>query len=331
MRGLVAVAFVMFAAALGCPARAEVLIGVAGPMTGKLAWTGEQFQRGSELAVADINAAGGVLGQQVRLITADDFCDPEQAVAAARKLVGDGVVFVVGHYCSGTSIPASKIYEAAGVLQISPASTNPLLTEQGRANVFRVIGRDDAQGIVAGDYLADHWADKKIAILHDNTTYGKGLADETKKQLNIRGVTEATYLPYEPGRNDYSAEIAALEAADIAIAYVGGYHTEVALMARAARDRGYSLQLVSGDAMSTEELGLIAGPAAEGILFTFVADPRRNDRSGVGRRAVPCRELRAGFLHAAQLRCSPGMAAGSREGRFAGAKRRRYVDAQPPV
>ena len=136
-------------AALGATsAAAEVLIGVAGPMTGKDAWFGEQLQRGAELAVADLNAAGGVLGEQVRLVTADDFCDPEQAVAAAKKLVSDGVVFVVGHYCSHASIPASEIYEAAGVLQISPASTNPMLTELGRANVFRVVNRDDANGVV---------------------------------------------------------------------------------------------------------------------------------------------------------------------------------------
>jgi branched-chain amino acid transport system substrate-binding protein len=276
MRRSIAVAVVMLAAALNYPAYAEVLIGIAGPITGPVAWIGEQMQRGAEMAVADINAAGGVLGQQVRLLAADDFCDPKQAVAAAQKLVGDGVVFVDGHFCSGTSIPASPVYEAAGVLQISPGSTNPLLTEQGHANVFRVIGRDDADGVVAGNYLADHWGDKKIAILHDNTTFGKGLADLMKTQLNKRGVTEAIYQAYTPGKNDYSAEIAALQAADIAVLYVGGYHPEVALMARAARDRGYSLQLVSGNDLATEEFALIAGPAAEGTLFTFIADPRRN-------------------------------------------------------
>jgi branched-chain amino acid transport system substrate-binding protein len=276
MRCVFAVAVVVLATALGCSARAEVLIGAAGPITGKIAWTGEQMQRGAELAVSDINAAGGVLGQQVRLITADDFCDPEQAVVAARKLVGDRVVFVVGHMCSEASIPASAVYETAGVLQISPSSTNPVLTEQGRANVFRVIGRDDAQGIVAGDYLADHWADKKIAILHDNTTYGKGLADETKKQLHKRGVNEAIYEAYAPEKDDYSTEIATLQAANIGVLYLGGRRHAAALMVRAARDRGYSLQLVSGDAMSTEEFDLIAGPAAEGTLFTYIADPRRN-------------------------------------------------------
>jgi branched-chain amino acid transport system substrate-binding protein len=137
MRRLAAVVVVMLAAALGGPVLADVLIGMAGPITGKDAWFGAQLQRGAELAVADLNAAGGVLGQQVELTTADDYCDPGQAVAAARKLVSVGVIFVVGHYCSGASIPASEVYEAAGVLMISPASSNPMLTELGRANVFR--------------------------------------------------------------------------------------------------------------------------------------------------------------------------------------------------
>ena len=276
MRRLIVIAVLMFGIALGGPAGADVLIGVAGPMTGKDAWPGEQMQRGAELAVADINAAGGVLGQQVQLIPADDACDPQQAVAAAQKLVSQGVIFVAGHYCSGSSIPASEVYEVAGVLQISPASSNPMLTELGRANVFRVIAPDDADGIVAGDYLADNWADKKIAILHDDTAFGKGLADATRKQLNSRGATETIYEAYVPGKGDYAAEIATLQAAEIAVLYVGGYHTEIALMASAAHGSGYPLQFVAGATLATEEFGLIAGPAAEGTLFTFFADPRQN-------------------------------------------------------
>jgi branched-chain amino acid transport system substrate-binding protein len=264
MGRLVAMAAVLFAVALGSPARAEVVIGMAGPLTGNEAWTGEQMQRGARLAVADLNAAGGVLGHQVRLIEADDFCDPEQAVAAAKKLVSDGVIFVVGHFCSHASIPASAVYHTAGVLMICPVSTNPMLTELGRANVFRVNYRDDAAGMIAGNYLADHWAGKKIAILHDNTIFGKGLADETKKQLNRRGVSEAVYKAYVPGKKEYGTEIAGLQAASIAVAFIGGYHTEFALMARAARDRGYVLQLVAGDVLQSEEFGLIAGRAAEG-------------------------------------------------------------------
>jgi branched-chain amino acid transport system substrate-binding protein len=151
-----------------------------------------------------------------------------------------------------------------------------MLTELGRANVFRVVPRDDADAIVAGNYLADHWGDKKIAILHDSTVFGKGSAEGTKKQLNGRGVTEAIYEAYVPGESDYGPEIARLQAADIAVVFIGGYHTEVALMARAARARGYPVQLVVGPSLATEEFGLIAGRAAEGTLFTFLADPRRN-------------------------------------------------------
>jgi branched-chain amino acid transport system substrate-binding protein len=255
---------------------ADILIGVAGPMTGKNAWFGEQMERGAALAVADINAAGGVLGQQIELITVDDFCDPEQAVAAARKLVSEGVIFVAGHYCSHSSIPASEVYQTSGILMIAPASSNPMLTELGRANVFRVQTRDDIVGIVAGDYLADHWADKKIAILHDNTTFGKGIAELTKAQLNRRGLTEAIYEAYVPGQNNYGAEIDVLEAADVAVAFIGGYHTEIGLMARAAYDRGYDVQLIAGLTLATEEFGLLAGAGAEGTLFIDNPDPRRN-------------------------------------------------------
>jgi branched-chain amino acid transport system substrate-binding protein len=273
-RRLLVATVILIAAFDARAGRAEVLIGVAGPMTGQNAWFGEQYQRGTELAVADINAAGGVLGQQVRLITVDDFCDPEQAVAAARKLVSDGAIFVVGHHCSGASIPASEIYEAAGVLMISPASSNPMLTELGRANVFRVMHRDDALGIVIGNYLANHWSDKKIAILHDNTVFGKGIAELTKDQLNRRGLIEAIYQAYVPGKNDYGAEIAELQGNDIAVAFIGGYHADIALMARAAGSRGYLVQLVAGLGLTSDDFGLIAGPAAEGTLFLDVADPR---------------------------------------------------------
>ena len=164
-------------------AAAEVLIGVAGPMTGKNAWFGEQMERGAALAVADLNAAGGVLGQQVQLITADDFCDPEQAVAAAKKLVSDGVIFVVGHFCSGASIPASEIYEAAGVLQISPASTQPDVDRAGPCQRFprhqpRRCGRHrDRQ--LPGRSLARQ-EDRDPPRQHD---LWKGVAEETKKQL----------------------------------------------------------------------------------------------------------------------------------------------------
>ena len=170
---------VALATGLSAPAFAqEISIATIGPMTGQYASFGAQMKAGAEQAVADINAAGGVNGKQLKLIVEDDACDPKQAVAAAGKLAAAGVALVAGHFCSGSSIPASKVYAEEGIVQISPASTNPKLTdERAGPNVFRVCGRDDQQGQVAGKYLADNYAGKKVAILHDKTAYGKCLAD----------------------------------------------------------------------------------------------------------------------------------------------------------
>ena len=258
------------------PAKAEITIVTTGPMTGQYASFGEQFRRGAEMVVKDINAAGGVLGQKVKLLIMDDACDPKQAVAVANKAVSDGVVFVAGHFCSGSSIPASNVYTEEGILQISPASTNPKLTEEGGPNVFRVCGRDDQQGEVAGNYLADKFGGKKIAILHDKTAYGKGLADETRKQLRKRGVKDAMYEAYTAGEKDYSAIISKMKKAGIDVFYLGGYHTEAGLMIRQAREQGYGVQLVSGDALVTNEFWDITGKAGEGTLMTFSPDPRKN-------------------------------------------------------
>ncbi len=257
-------------------AKAEIPIAVAGPMTGQYATFGEQMKNGAEMAVADINAAGGVLGQPLKLLIEDDACDPKQAVAVANKAASEGVVFMAGHFCSGSSIPASKVYEEENILQISPASTNPKLTEEGGPNVFRTCGRDDQQGIVAGDYLADNFADSKIAVLHDKTAYGKGLADETKKQLNTRGIQEVMYEAYTAGEKDYSALISKMKAAGVDAFYVGGYHTEAGLMIRQAHDQGYKPQLVSGDALVTDEYWKITGETGSGTLMTFSPDPRKN-------------------------------------------------------
>jgi branched-chain amino acid transport system substrate-binding protein len=159
---------------------------------------------------------------------------------------------------------------------ITPASTNPKLTDEGGPNVFRVSGRDDEQGVVAGKYLAEQWGDKNIAILHDGTTYGKGLADETRKQLHERGVKETLYESFQPGEVDYSSTVSMLEAAGIDVFYVGGYSTEAALMIREADTRGYDVQLVSGDALTSAEFAMVAGPAADGTLITFFPDARNN-------------------------------------------------------
>jgi branched-chain amino acid transport system substrate-binding protein len=259
----------------GAATAQELVVGYAGPMTGQYATFGLQFKNGAEQAIADINAAGGVLGKKLRLEMGDDACDPKQARAVAEKLAGIKVPVVFGHFCSSSSIPASEAYAEGGVLQISPASTNPLYTERKLWNTFRVCGRDDQQGLVAGQYLAKAYKGKNIAILHDKSTYGKGLADETQKALNNAGVKEKLYQAYTQGDKDFTALVSKMKASAIDAVYVGGYHTEAGLILRQMRDQGVKAQLISGDALVTNEFWSITGAAGEGVRMTFGPDPRK--------------------------------------------------------
>ncbi len=259
----------------GTASAQDITIGVAGPMTGQYATFGTQLKNGAELAVADINAAGGVTGKKLKLDVEDDACDPKQAHVVAEKLVGMKVPFVDGHFCSGSSIPASDVYAEAGVLQITPASTNPKFTERGMWNTFRVCGRDDQQGAVAGKYIVQNYKGKKVAILQDKSTYGKGLADETKKAMNKAGMKEAMYEAYTAGEKDYNALVSRMKQAGIDVVYVGGYHTEAGLILRQMRAQGMKAQMISGDALATNEFWSITGDAGEGMIFTFGPDPRK--------------------------------------------------------
>jgi branched-chain amino acid transport system substrate-binding protein len=255
------------------PAGAEVLIGVAAPLTGAMAWGGAETQQGAELAVADLNAKGGVLGERIEIVTADDYCSGDQAIAAATKLIAAGVVVVIGHECSGAAIPASRVYDKAAILFISPAATNPKLTEQGLRYVFRMAGRDDLQGRLAADLLTERFGNRRIAILHDGAPYGKGLAEETKLRLNERGITETMFEVIEPGKRDYWDTVQKMRTSGVEVLYYGGYPAEAALIVRQAKESGYSLQLVGGDGLGPEDFALIAGPAANGTLLTDHARP----------------------------------------------------------
>jgi len=268
----------VFSAALtiGAPTRAEVRIGLAAPLTGNVAWPGGETVEGAEIAVADLNQKGGVLGEQIVMITVDDYCDGEQAVAAANKLIASDVVMAFGHQCSGAAIPASQLYAEAGILMISTLATNPMLTEQGFWNVFRVVGRDDVQGEIAAELLAERWGHQAIAIVHDGEAYGEGLAEETKKGLNRRGVREAMFEEIAPAQVDYFDLIEQMKRHGIAVLYYGGYAPEAAVIMRQARSSGFDLQLVSGDGLGNEDFALIAGSAADGALMTLVPDPRAN-------------------------------------------------------
>jgi branched-chain amino acid transport system substrate-binding protein len=252
----------------------DINIAVAGPMTGGESAFGRQMKNGAEMAVADINAAGGVMGKKLSLQIGDDACDPKQARSVAEKFASAKIPFVAGHFCSSSSIPASEAYADGNVLQITPASTNPLFTERKLWNVARVCGRDDQQGLVAADYIVKNFKGKNVAILNDKTTYGKGLADETKKALNKAGVTEKMFESYNKGDKDFNAIVSRLKRDNIDLVFVGGYHQESGLIARQMRDQGLKTVLMAGDALNDKEFASIAGPAAEGTLFTFGPDPR---------------------------------------------------------
>jgi branched-chain amino acid transport system substrate-binding protein len=262
--------------AFGGSAWADILVGVGGPITGPNAAFGAQLQKGAEQAAADINAAGGINGEQIKVVIGDDVSDPKQGISVANKFVADGVKFVVGHFNSGVSIPASEVYAENGILQISPASTNPTYTERGLWNTFRTCGRDDQQGTVAGGYLAANFKDAKIAVIHDKTPYGQGLADETKKALNAAGVTEAMYEGINVGDKDFSALIAKMKGEGVSVVYYGGLHTEAGLIMRQLADQGLKATFMSGDGIVSNELASIAGDAVNGTLMTFSPDPRKN-------------------------------------------------------
>ena len=281
-------------------ARAQIKIAVVGPITGSNATFGTQMKEGAEQAVADINAKGGVLGQKLVLEIGDDACDPKQAVSVANQMAERGVKVVIGHFCSSSSIPASKVYTEEGILQISPASTNPAYTDNGSWNTFRVCGRDDQQGAVAGKYIAEHFRGARVAILHDNSAYGKGLADETRKAMNAAGLKETIYTAYVPGERDYSALVSRLKEAGITVIYIGGYQNEAGLIIRQAKEQGMHVTLIGGDALVTKEfLGHHRQHRrrhADDIPAGSALAPKRG-RSGAGIQSQRHRSRRLRALH----------------------------------
>jgi branched-chain amino acid transport system substrate-binding protein len=257
-------------------ANAQIKLGVGGPITGPNATFGAQLKNGAEQAAEDINAAGGIMGQKIQVVVGDDVSDPKQGVSVANKFSGEGVKMVVGHFNSGVSIPASEVYQESGIIQITPASTNPRFTERNMWNTFRTCGRDDQQGAVAGAYLASKFKGKKVAIIDDKTPYGKGLADETRKAMNGKGLKETMSESINTGEKDYSALVSKIKQANVDVVYFGGLHTEAGLIIRQMRDQGLNAPLMGGDGIVSAEFVSIAGPGAEGTLMTFSPDPRKN-------------------------------------------------------
>jgi len=263
-----------FALAFGASANAQVKLAVGGPITGPSAATGAQMKNGVDQAAEDINKAGGILGQKINVSYGDDVSDPKQGVSVANKFAADGVKFVIGHYNSGVTIPSSEVYQENGILQITPASTNPTVTERKMWNIFRVCGRDDQQGQVAGEYILKHFKGKKIAVVHDKTTYGKGLADEMRKTIGKGGMKDVLYEGINTGEKDFSALVSKIKQSGADLVYWGGLYTEGGLIVRQMRDQGVKAPLMGGDGITSDEFASVGGPGVEGTLMTYGPDPR---------------------------------------------------------
>jgi branched-chain amino acid transport system substrate-binding protein len=266
------------ALAVGCTKKGEqasnvIKIGAAGQLTGPEAVFGADMLNGVKLAVEEWNAKGGVLGKKIELVPGDDQAEPRQAVAVASKFVTDGVAGVVGHFNSSCSIPASEVYHKAGIPQISHASTNPKLTDQGFDNVFRVCGRDDQQGKAAADFAVQKLKVKKVAIIHDKTTYGQGFAEEFRKGLGS-GVQVVAFEGITKGEKDYSPIVTKVKAADPDLVFFGGIYTEGGLVTKQFKAVGGTAPVIGGDGIMSEEYVKIGGPATEGSYATFGPDTK---------------------------------------------------------
>ena len=262
--------------ALGAGAQgAPIKIGVPVPLSGGNAKMGNDISQAATLAVEEWNAKGGVLGRKLEIVAFDDACDAQQSVTAAHKLVDGGVVAVAGGYCSSAAIPASAVYHDAGVAFVADASSNPKLTDQGFENVFRVIGRDDQQGPYAAGFMMNTLKAKKIAIIHDNTLYAKGLADATKAALEGKpGVQVVFFDAVTPGEKDFSAVLTKVKSLSPDVTYYTGYYPEGGLIAKQFKDLGVPGKFMAGDANNDPTFVSEAGPASEGVYVTSTPLPQ---------------------------------------------------------
>lgn len=254
----------------------SILVGVAAPITGDQGKMGTDIANGVKLAIEDWNLKGGVLGKKLEVVEGDDQHDPKQAVAVANKFINLGVVGSIGHFNSSCSIPASEILNDAGeITQITPASTNPLFTERGLSNTFRICGRDEQQGGTAALYVLKQMSAQRVAILHDKTTYGQGLADEFMKSLKSGGLEPVYFGGIVQGDKDFNSVLTMLKQKDPQVLFFGGVYPEAGLLTRQAKEQGMNITFISGDGTFDPEYLNIAGPAANGSLMTFTRDQRK--------------------------------------------------------
>src|SRR5712692_476957 len=266
-------------AVMGCGREAdkgEIKIGHVGPLTGQIAHLGKDNENGARLAIEEANAAKiRIDGKEVKfvLVAEDDQADPKVGTTVAQKMVDAKVAGVVGHLNSGTSIPASPIYNQAGIPVISGSATNPKLTEQGFKNQFRVVGRDDQQGPAIASYLATAKKPKLVAVIDDATAYGEGIANEVEKTLKAANVK---VLPREKGTDkttDWKAVLTKLRGRSPDAVFYGGMDATGGPLLKQGRELGIKAVFSFGDGACTDEMSKLAGPAAEGLLCSQAGIP----------------------------------------------------------
>ncbi len=272
-RGLF-VALAIFAVfALPGLAEADQVVAVVSPMTGLQSANGIDFTGGVELAVNDISAKGGLLGQKLAYVEVDDGCDPDQAEAAAQEIISELPAVVIGHFCSSCSIRAAPLYAKAHILQISPTSTGPALTEMGIGTVFRMLGRDDNQGRTIAHRLAEVWPHGQIAVLDDGGLYGKGLADVVRSELKSLGVRPLIDESFPPGAQSYDGIVRRMADAKIRAVFVGAYELDIAVIAREVAEAKLPIAILAGDALIAPSFWEAAGKAGEAVIFTYSPNP----------------------------------------------------------
>ncbi|WP_028209432.1 branched-chain amino acid ABC transporter substrate-binding protein [Paraburkholderia mimosarum] len=246
-----------------------VRIGHVGPLTGGSAHLGKDNENGARLAVEEINAKGLTIdGQKVTLVLdgQDDAADPRQATQVAQKLVDDKVVAVIGHLNSGASIPASKIYSDAGIVQISPSSTNPSYTQQGFKTTYRVVATDAQQGPALADYAAKNLNVKTVAVVDDSTAYGQGLANEFEKTAKALGIKVLSHDATNDKAVDFRAILTKIKGENPDAIMYGGMDATGGPFAKQARQLGLRAKVLSGDGVCTESLVQLAGAATDNVV-----------------------------------------------------------------
>jgi branched-chain amino acid transport system substrate-binding protein len=272
-----AVALVIGAALVGCQKSPDTIkIGLAAVQSGSDAQIGATMLYGSQIAIDEWNAEGGVLGKQIETISLDDEANPQKANTVAHNLVDDGVAAVIGHLNSNCTIPASIVYNDAKIIQITPGSTNPKYTEQGFPYAFRICGRDDQQGPVAATFMHDQLKLNKIAILHNKTAYGEGLATEVKKTFESLGGQVTRFEGIGTDENDFSENISAVHDSGAEGFFWGGMYGQGGPLCVKMRQSGLNIPFVSGDGCFAQPFIDTIGGNAANVYLSFGKDYHQN-------------------------------------------------------